>query len=66
MGAALEMVADQGKRNDVAILCWELQTHVKLIFEDFVVETAIIWNKNPLRNNQSANEIFAVLTWNFD
>lgn len=44
MSARLKMAANQRKCYDVPILGGKLETHVKLIFECFIVETVVIGN----------------------
>lgn len=39
MRTILKMTANQGEYNYVAVLCWELQAHVEVVFKQFVIET---------------------------
>lgn len=39
MRTVLEMTANQRENDYVAVLSWKLQTHVEMVFEQFVVKT---------------------------
>ena len=41
MRAILEMAANERKNDYVSVLCRELQAHVEVVFEKFVIKTEI-------------------------
>ena len=46
MRAILEMAANERENDYVSVLCRELQAHVEVVFEKFVVETTFEINNN--------------------
>lgn len=55
MGTILKVTANQGKYNDVAVLCWEFQAHVEVVFKQFVIETMIA---DKRKHSISTNIVF--------